>query len=104
MLAQSSLEAAVGYLKDGSIELRMLAIIRENSERFLILCKLIIKDKDEHLVLEKLLDQRCKELCAFQDEQVKVSSFIRMCSSIKQGKRNRHFFTVKPESESFIKS
>ncbi|XP_068694646.1 E3 ubiquitin-protein ligase rnf213-alpha-like isoform X2 [Montipora foliosa] len=84
LLAQSSLEAAVGYLKDGSIEVRMLAIIRENSERFLILCKLISKDKDEHLVLEKLLDQRCKELCAFQDEQAKVSFFIRMSSSIKQ--------------------
>ena len=85
ILAESSLGAAIGSLKDGSIELQVLEVIVEHSEQFLRLCELISDFKGENL-LRKLLDRRGKELRAFRSEQAEVSCFIRMCVLIKQGK------------------
>jgi len=85
MLALSSLEAAVTFLKDGSIEFRMLLLIRDHSERFLLLCELISEEGSEQSSLKQALEQRCSEITAFEDERDKVSSFIRMCLLIKQG-------------------
>lgn len=85
VLAESSLGAAVGFLKDGSIELQVLEVIIEHSEQFLKLCELINDFKSENL-LRKLVDQRSKELRAFRSERDEVYCFIRMCVLIKQGK------------------
>ena len=85
MLAISSLEAAIGLLKNGAIEVQMLILLRDYSERFLLLCKQISKDENKSSFLSHLLNQRCSELVAFQQEQKNVSTFIRMCSCIKQG-------------------
>ena len=85
MLALSSLDAAKSFLKDGSIAFRMLLLIRDHSERFLLLCEQISKEGSEQSSLEQLLDQRCMEITAFQEERDNVSSFIRMCLLIKQG-------------------
>ena len=87
MEALSSLEAAVGDLKDGSIEFQMLILIRDHSERFLALCALceqIIKEGSEKF-LRQLLHRRMTELTAFEEERKEVSSFISMCSLIKKG-------------------
>ena len=81
VLAESSLGAAIGFLKDGSIELQMLEVIIEHSEQFLRLSELISDFK-----IENLLHRRNKELRAFRSEQAEVSCFIRMCALIKQGK------------------
>ncbi|XP_067056125.1 E3 ubiquitin-protein ligase rnf213-alpha-like isoform X2 [Acropora muricata] len=83
VLAESSLGAAVGFLKDGSIELQVLEVIIEHSEQFLKLCELINDFKSENL-LRKLVDQRSKELRAFRSERDEVYCFIRMCVLIKQ--------------------
>lgn len=87
MLAISSLEAAVGSLKDGTIEFQMLILLRDHSERFLALCGHISKEEGKLSLLRQLLHQRCVELTAFQEERDKVSIFIRMCSLIKQGNK-----------------
>ena len=85
MLAISSFEAAVGSLKDGTIEFQMLIVIQENSERFLELYGQINKEESKMLLLKQLLRQRCLELKAFQEERDKVSTFVKMCTLIKQG-------------------
>ena len=85
MKAISSLEAAVGYLKDGNIEFQMLILLHEHSERFLALCEQINKEEGTISLLRDLLHQRCIELAAFQEERDKVSTFITMCSLTKQG-------------------
>ena len=93
----STIEAAVMYLEDKSITLQMLTLVRDNSERFLELCEQIeqiVKERSKEY-LEKLLNQRIIELTAFQEERKKVSSFVRMCSLITQGKQRtlRGFYT-----------
>ena len=85
MKAISSLEAATGSLKNGSIEFEILGLLNDHSERFLALCKQINKEEGEMSSLRQLLPQRCVELTAFQEEREKVAIFIRMCSLIKQG-------------------
>jgi len=85
MLAISSLEAAIGLLKNGAIEVQMLILLKDYSERFLLLCKQISKDENESSSLSHLLNQRCSELIAFQRERNSVSAFLRMCSCIEQG-------------------
>ena len=85
MLALSSFEAAVGSLKDGTIEYQMLIVIRDCSERFLELYEQINKEQSKTLQLKRLLHQRCLELKAFQEERDKISAFIRICSLVKQG-------------------
>ena len=91
MLAISSFEAAVNNLKDGSVEFQMLLVIRDNSERFVELYELINKDESKIFLLVQILRQRCEELKAFQDEREKVTSFVRMCSLIKQGNERGSF-------------
>ena len=91
MMALISLEDAERSLKDGSIEFQMVMLIHDHYEQFLMLCKQISVEESEQPPLEQLLDQRCAELTAFQEEREKVSSFIRMCFLIKQGKENWHF-------------
>ena len=90
ILALSSLEAAKEFLKDGSIEFQILILLHEHSERFLMLCEQISKMGNEQTSLKQVLEQRCTEITAFEEEWGKVCSFIRTCSVIKQGKRN-HF-------------
>lgn len=85
MKAISSLEAATGSLKDGTIEFEILSLLNDHSERFLALCKQINKEEGELSFLRQLLPQRCIELTAFQEEREKVTIFIRMCSLIKRG-------------------
>lgn len=87
MKAISSLEAATGSLKDGTIEFEILSLLNDYSERFLALCKQINKEEGElsFSKLRQLLPQRCIELTAFQEEREKVTIFIRMCSLIKRG-------------------
>ena len=85
----STIEAAVMYLEDKSITFQMLTLVRDNSERFLELCEQIeqiIKERSKEY-LEKLLNQRIIELTAFEEERKKVSSFVRMCALITQGKQ-----------------
>ncbi|PFX29705.1 E3 ubiquitin-protein ligase RNF213 [Stylophora pistillata] len=84
MLAISSFEAAVNTLKDGSVEFQMLLVIRDNSDQFVELYKLINKEESKIFLFRQILRQRCEELKAFQDERDKVTSFIRMCALIKQ--------------------
>ena len=95
MLAISSFEAAVNTLKDGSVEFQMLVVIRDNSERFIKLYKLINKEESEIFLLRQILRQRCEELKAFQDEREKVTSFVNMCSLIKQGNERGSFYLFK---------
>ncbi|CAH3029473.1 unnamed protein product, partial [Porites evermanni] len=86
MKALSSIEAAVKYLKDGSITFQILTLIRDHSERFLELCgqiEQITKEKSKEY-LEQLLNQRISEVTAFQDQRDKVTSFVRTCALIKQ--------------------
>lgn len=85
MLAITSLEAVVGLLKDGAINVQMLNLLKDHSQRFLLLCEQISREENERSSLRQLLDQRCTELLAFQQEREKVNTFIRMCSFIKQG-------------------
>jgi len=85
MLAISSLEAAIGLLKNGAIEVQMLILLKDQSERFLLLCKHISKDENKSSFLSHLLNQRCSELNAFERERNNVSVFITMCSCIEQG-------------------
>ena len=85
MKAISSLEAATGSLKDGTIEFEILSLLSDHLERFLALCKQINKEEVELSSLRQLLLQRCVELTAFQEEREKVTIFIRMCSLIKRG-------------------
>lgn len=87
MLAISSLEAAIGLLKNGAIEAQMLFLLKDYSERFLLLCKQISKDDiKSSSFLSDLLNQRCIELDAFQIERENVSTLIRMCSCLKKGR------------------
>lgn len=85
MLAISSLEAAMGLLKNGAIEVQMLILLKDYSDRFLLLCEQISKDENKRSSLSHLLNQRCTELIAFQRERDDVSTFIRMCSCIEKG-------------------
>lgn len=91
VLALSSLEASVAFLKDGSIEFQMLNLIREHSDRFLMLSAHISKHESQQALLKKLLDQRIAEQTAFLVERDKVSSFVRMCHPIKQGNRKNPY-------------
>lgn len=91
VLALSSLEASVAFLKDGSIEFQMLNLIREHSDRFLMLSAQISKHESQQALLKKLLDQRITEQTAFLVERDKVSSFVRMCYPIKQGNRKNPY-------------
>ena len=95
MLAISSFEAAVNNLEDGSVEFQMLLVIRDNSERFVELYELINKKESEISLLRQILRQRCEELKAFQNEQDKVTSLVRMCSLIKQGNERGSFYLFK---------
>ena len=92
MMALTSLEDAERSLKNGCIEFQMVMLIRDHYKQFLTLCKQISMEESEQSPLKGLLDQRCAELTAFQEEREKVSSFIRMCLLIKQGKENRIFY------------
>lgn len=84
-LAISSLEAAIGSLKDGTTEFQMLSLLNQHSERFLALCEQINMEEGKLSSLRQLLHRRCVELTAFQEERDKVTIFITMCSLIKQG-------------------
>lgn len=95
MLAISSFEAAVNTLKDGSVEFQMLVVIRDNSERFVKLYELNNKEESKIYLLRQILRQRCEELKAFQDERDKVTSFVKMCSLIKQGIERGPFYLFK---------
>ena len=85
MKAVSSLEAAMGSLKDGTTEFQILSLLNDHSERFLELCKQINKEEGKLSSLRQLLHQHCVELTAFQEEREKVTVFIRMCLLVKQG-------------------
>lgn len=85
MIAISSLEAALGSLKDGTTEFQMLSLLNGHSERFLLLCGQIDKEEGKLSSLQQLLHQRCVEVTAFQEERERVTIFIRICSLIKQG-------------------
>lgn len=85
MKAISSVEAAMGSLKDRTTEFQMLRLLKEHSERFLELCEHINKGGSKLSSLRQLLHQRCVELTAFLEEREKVTVFVRMCSLIKQG-------------------
>ena len=87
ILALTSLEAAVDGLKDGSIEFQLLNLILDHSEQFFVVYEEIGKDESEKAMLKQLLDQRSRELTAFEIERQEILSFIRMCClTIKQGK------------------
>jgi len=83
--AISSLEAALGSLKDGTIEFQMLSLLNGHSERFLVLCGQIDNEEGKLSPLKQLLHRRCIELTAFQEERDKVTIFIRLCALLKQG-------------------
>lgn len=86
MLAISSLEAVIGFLKNGAIEVQMLLLIKEYSERFLLLCEQISKDNRKSSYLSNLLNQRCIELSAFEGERENVFTLIGMCSCLEKGR------------------
>lgn len=95
MLAISSFEAAVNTLKDGSVEFQMLLVIWDSSKRFVELYELINKEEREIFLLGQILHQRGEELKTFQDERDKVTSFVRMCSLLKQGNETSSFYLFK---------
>ena len=86
MLAISSLEAAMGLLKNGAIEVETLLLLKEYSERFLLLCEQISKVNNKSSSLDNLLKQRFIELDAFQGERENVSTLIRMCSCLEKSR------------------
>ena len=86
MIAISSLEDVVDSLKGGTIQFQYLDLLRDNAQRFLMLCEYMGKTEGNKSTLPDILEQRCNELVAFEGERVKVSTFIRMCINIKQGK------------------
>lgn len=85
MKALSSIEAAAGSLKDGVIECEIVGVLRDHADRFLILCDHIYKEQSKINFLTQLLNRRCIELDAFDQERDDVCAFIRMCSTLKQG-------------------
>ena len=94
MIALTSLEAAVGSLKDGSIEFQILLLIHEHVEQFLLLCDQSNIGGSEQSRLKQLLNQRFIELKTFEEEREDVFSFIKMCSVIKQGNRRKTVLDV----------
>ena len=92
MKAISSLEAAMGSLKDGNIEFQMLRLLDDHSENFLALCEHVNKKEGKLSSLKQLLYQRCNELTAFQGERDKVTIFIRLCALLNQGIQEDFFF------------
>lgn len=88
MKALSSIEAAAGSLKDGVIECEIVGVLRDNSDRFLVLCDHIYREQSKIDFLRQSLNRRCIELDAFDQEGDDVRAFVRMCSTLKQG--NNH--------------
>ncbi|XP_022783821.1 E3 ubiquitin-protein ligase rnf213-alpha-like [Stylophora pistillata] len=84
MKALSSIEAAAGSLKDGAIKYEIVGVLRDHSDRFLVLCDHIYKEQSKINFLRQLLHQRCIEFRAFGQERDSVQAFIRMCLIIKQ--------------------
>ena len=85
MKALSSIEAAADSLKDGAIECEKVPILRDHSDRFLVLCDHIYREQGKIDFLRQSLNRRCIELDAFAKERDDVRAFIRMCSTLKQG-------------------
>ena len=85
MKALSSIEAAADSLKDGAIECEMVRVLRDHSDRFLILYDHIYREQSKIDFLRQSLNRRCIELDAFAQERDDVRAFIRMCSTLKQG-------------------
>lgn len=83
--AESSLKEVIKLLEDGSITLDILSLIKKHPERFMVLCEQISEEGGKN-ALQELLDRRIMELSVFQEEREKVSSFIKMCSLLRQGK------------------
>lgn len=85
MKALSSIEAAADSLKDGAIECEMVRVLRDHSDRFLVLYDHIYREQSKIDFLRQSLNRRCIELDAFAQERDDVGTFIRMCSTLKQG-------------------
>ena len=85
MKALSFIEAAADSLKDGAIECEKVRILRDHSDRFLVLCDHIYREQSKIDFLRQSLNRRCIELDAFDQEGDDVRAFIRMCSTLKQG-------------------
>ena len=85
MKALSSIEAAADSLKDGAIECEKVRILRDHSDRFLVLCDHIYKEQSKIDFLRQSLNRCCIELDAFAQERDDVRASIRMCSTLKQG-------------------
>ena len=85
MKALSLIEAAADSLKDGAIECEKVRILRDHSDRFLVLCDHIYREQSKIDFLRQSLNRCCIELDAFAQERDDVRVFIRMCSTLKQG-------------------
>ena len=83
LMALTSLKDAMCTLKDGTIQYQLLMLIKDNSDRFLMLCQEM--DKEGHENLKQSLNQRLAELRAFEVEREQVIGLLGMCNLIKGG-------------------
>ena len=80
ILALTSLQAVCGELKEALINIKTLELIRQHSQRFLHLCRIL---KFEGM--EALTGKRFAELNAFEDERDKLTRFSSICSRLRRG-------------------
>ena len=80
MLALTSLQAVCGELKQALINMKTLQLIRQHSQRFRDLCRIL---KFEGM--EAITCKRFAELNAFEDERDKLTRFSSICSRLRRG-------------------
>ena len=83
LMALTSLQDAMCTLQDGTIQYQLLMLIRDNFDRFLMLCQEM--DKEGHENVRQSLNQRLAELRAFEVEREQVIGLLGMCNLIKGG-------------------
>ena len=83
LMALTSLEDAMCTLKDGTIQYQLLMLIKDNFDRFLMLCQEM--DKEGHENVRQSLNQRLAELRAFEVEREQVIGLLGMCTLFKGG-------------------
>ena len=83
LMALTSLQDAMCTLQDGTIQYQLLMLIRDNFDRFLMLCQEM--DKEGHENVRQSLNQRLAELRAFEVEREQVIGLLGMCNLMKGG-------------------
>ena len=89
LMAQSVLTALVESISNASVTVEVLVLLRKYRTKFLELLKTTFSTAKEGTEakeeVEKILDERIKELEEFQAVKVYVASFVNMCELIRPG-------------------